>query len=92
MDLQWAGGSKGGMAGHTPSLPKDGQERKRARGWLTICLPRGWQLQTHGCCFPLALLQDLAAQPDPHKLTHPTLSTAHPGVLTPSSTFWGQLI
>lgn len=65
-------------------LPDDGQERKGATIWVTMCLPRGWQLQTQGCCFGLALLQGLA--------THPTLSTARPRELTPSSSFWGQLV
>lgn len=76
-------GSKGGTAGHVPSLPKAVQERKGATRWVTTHLPRGWQLQTHGCCFSLALLQDLTPQPNaprahsPHP-EHGSPPCAHP--------------
>lgn len=63
MDLGWAGGSKGSTAGNEPSVPKAVQERKGAARWASIHLPRGWQLHRQGCCFALALLQDLALIP-----------------------------
>lgn len=37
--------------------------------------------------FPWLCSRTLLLRLIPHKLTHPTLSTAHPRVLTPSSTF-----
>lgn len=39
-DSGWAGGSKGGTAGHTPSLPKDRQERKGATKWVHLSAQR----------------------------------------------------